>query len=70
MTWIKTYGQVSLVCDDCTVPEAQRVEKLEGDETPHVASARLWERAVSEGWRSAQMGLLHSCPNCSGEEPW
>lgn len=70
MTWLKTYGRVTLVCDDCTEPEAQRVEVLQGDETHHAASSRLWDKAVAEGWRSAAMGLMHNCTSCSGEAPW
>lgn len=70
MTWIKTYGQVALICDDCIAPAAQRQTDLQGDETHHEASARLWNEVVAEGWRSAQMGVLHSCPEHSGAEPW
>jgi hypothetical protein len=70
MTWIKTYGQVSLSCDDCIAPAEQLVEELEGEETHHEASARLWAAAARDGWRSAQQGVLHSCPDHSGAEPW
>lgn len=72
MTWIPTYGRVSLVCDDCTAPHpvSQREADLVGDESHHEGASRLWNEVVGEGWRSRANGRRHSCTECSGAEPW
>lgn len=70
MTWVPTYGRMSLVCDDCTETTETREVEVREEESHHEAGGRLWADAAPKGWRSRAGGKRHSCPACSGAEPW
>lgn len=68
MSWLESFGSVTIVCDRCA---SAQMTALREDFAPEDwwdgAKAHLLGEIRDEGWLVSMFGLRHSCPACLGE---